>query len=131
MPLRNIKEYFSDTESQRCRFIDPGQQRMGSGSSRGWRMTSSFCERRGGMRRISRGSGERCSTHQTCSGELPNSQDQLRVARLRVAVELSPSALFSSLRPVASWSMLNVRYDGDRDFFIICSNGLDVKTLAH
>eukprot|EP00964_Phaeocystis_antarctica_P094998 scaffold61585_cov89-Phaeocystis_antarctica.AAC.2 len=29
--------------------IDPGQQRMGSGSSRGRRMTNSFCESRGGM----------------------------------------------------------------------------------
>eukprot|EP00964_Phaeocystis_antarctica_P110235 scaffold74620_cov101-Phaeocystis_antarctica.AAC.6 len=37
--------------------IDPGQQRMGSGSSRGRRMTNSFCECRGGMRRVSRGSG--------------------------------------------------------------------------
>ena len=31
----------------------------------------------------------------------------------------------------ASRQLVNVRYDGDRDFFIICSNGLDMKTLAH
>ena len=31
----------------------------------------------------------------------------------------------------ASRQLVNLRYDGDRDFFTICSNGLGMKTLAH
>ena len=31
----------------------------------------------------------------------------------------------------ASRQLVDGRFDGDRDFFIVCSNGLDLKTLAH
>eukprot|EP00964_Phaeocystis_antarctica_P028914 scaffold16286_cov61-Phaeocystis_antarctica.AAC.4 len=90
--------------------IDPGQQRMGSGSSRGRRMTNSFCECRGGMRRVSRG-----RSASSCTAACRSRAD--------------PVVTFLALE--ASRQLVNVRYDGDRDFFIICSNGLDMKTLAH
>eukprot|EP00964_Phaeocystis_antarctica_P025115 scaffold14083_cov81-Phaeocystis_antarctica.AAC.1 len=40
-------------------------------------------------------------------------------------------AVVTFLELEASRQLVNVRYEGDRDFFIICSNGLDMKTLAH
>ena len=44
---------------------------------------AAICEQRRAMRRVSRGSGERCITHRKCSREPPLSADQLRVARLK------------------------------------------------
>ena len=43
---------------------------------------AAICEQRRAMRRVSRGSGERCSTHRQCSRKSPLSAQQLRVARL-------------------------------------------------
>ena len=54
----------------------PARHRSAGGSQ------AAICERRRVMRKGSRGSGERCSTHRQCSRELSWSRDQLRVARL-------------------------------------------------
>ena len=54
----------------------PARHRAAGGSQ------AAICERRRAMRRVSRGSGERCSTHRQCSRKSPLSAYQLRVARL-------------------------------------------------
>ena len=55
----------------------PARHRAAGGSQ------AAICERRRVMRKGSRGSGERCSTHRQCSRELLWSRDQRRVARLK------------------------------------------------
>ena len=65
------------------------------------------------MRRVSRGSGERCSTHRQCSRKSPLSAQQLRVARLsqpaqnatrgsQAARELRPARSTGSARAPAT-----------------------------
>ena len=54
----------------------PARHRAAGGSQ------AAICERRRVMRKGSRGSGERCSTHRQCSRKLSRSTHQLRVARL-------------------------------------------------
>ena len=55
----------------------PARHRSAGGSQ------AAICERRRVMRKGSRGSGERCSTHRECSRKLSCSTYQLRVARLK------------------------------------------------
>ena len=54
----------------------PARHRSAGGSQ------AAICERRRVMRKGSRGSVERCSTHRQCSRKLSRSTHQLRVARL-------------------------------------------------
>ena len=70
----------SDSNTARCRSSSsssPARHRAAGGSQ------AAICERRRVMRKGSRGSGERCSTHRQCSRELLWSRDQRRVARLK------------------------------------------------
>ena len=55
----------------------PARHRAAGGSQ------AAICERRRAMRRVSRGSGERCSKHRQCSRKSPLGANQLRVARVR------------------------------------------------
>ena len=68
-----------DSNTARCRTSStpsPACHRAAGGSQ------AAICERRQAMRRVSRGSGERCITHRQCSRKSPLSAYQLRVARL-------------------------------------------------
>ena len=85
----------------------PARHRAAGGSQ------AAICERRRAMRRVSRGSGERCSTHRQCSRKSPLSAQQLRVARLsqpaqnatrgsQAARELRPARSTGSARAPAT-----------------------------
>ena len=58
----------------------------------------------GGNEKVSRGSGEGCSTHLECWSKSPQSQDQVRVARLEVYVESAVRGSRAARQLVEDWS---------------------------